>query len=85
MASLLTPSTEANLRQLQCVDPSLGFFRVTDRIRARRAGVSTLLLAGMIGVQSLESVLPEALLLANDRQRRGLQPLLDGVERRAFR
>ena len=43
------------------------------------------LLAGMIGVQSLESVLPEALLPANDRRRRGLQPLLDGIEGRAFR
>ena len=41
-ASLLTPSTEASLRQLQCVDPSLGFLRVADRIAARRAGVSTL-------------------------------------------
>jgi len=28
--------------QLQCVDPSLGFLRVADRMRARRAGVSTL-------------------------------------------
>ena len=32
----------ASLRQLQGVDPSLGFLRVADRMRARRAGVSTL-------------------------------------------
>ena len=38
-ASLLTPSTDASLRQLQCVEPSAGFLRVADRIRARRAGV----------------------------------------------
>ncbi len=41
-------------------------------------------LAGMIGVQSLESVLPEALLPANDGGRRGLELSLDCVERRAF-
>jgi hypothetical protein len=41
-ASLLRPNAEASLRQLQCVDPSLGFLRVADRMRARRAGVSTL-------------------------------------------
>ena len=29
------------LRQLQCVEPSLGFLRVAPRIRARRTGVST--------------------------------------------
>jgi len=33
---------EAGLRQLQCLDPSLGFLRVVDRMRARTAGVSTL-------------------------------------------
>lgn len=37
-ASLLTSSAEASLRQLQCVEPSLGFLRVADKIRARRAG-----------------------------------------------
>src|SRR6266849_851206 len=42
-------------------------------------------LAGMIGVQSLESVVPEALLPANDSGRRSLELSLDGVERRAFR
>jgi hypothetical protein len=36
----------------------------------------------MIGVQSLESVLPEALLPTNDGGRRGLELALDGVERR---
>jgi len=41
-------------------------------------------LAGMIGVQSFESGLPETLLPANDRRCSGLRPLLDGVERRAF-
>jgi len=41
-------------------------------------------LAGMIGVQSLESVLPEALLPANDGGRRGLELSLDRVERCAF-
>jgi hypothetical protein len=40
-ASLLTPSAVASLRQLQCVEPSLGFLRVADRIRARKAGVRT--------------------------------------------
>ena len=39
-------------------------------------------LAGMIGVQSLESVLPEALLPANDGGSRGLELSLDRVERR---
>jgi hypothetical protein len=43
------------------------------------------LLAGMIGVQSIESVAPEALLPANDRGRRGLELSLDSVEGRAFR
>ena len=33
---------EVSLRQLQCVDPSLGFLRVADRMLERRAGVSTL-------------------------------------------
>ena len=42
------------------------------------------LLAGMIGVQSLESALPEALLPANDPRRGGLKLLLDRVEGRAF-
>jgi hypothetical protein len=42
------------------------------------------LLAGMIGVQSFESVLPEALLPANDGGRRGLELLLDRVEGRPF-
>jgi hypothetical protein len=42
-------------------------------------------LAGMIGVQSLQSVLPEALLPANDGGRRGLELSLEGVEGRAFR
>lgn len=43
------------------------------------------LLTRMIGVQSLESVLPEALLPANDGGRRGLELLLDGTKGRAFR
>lgn len=43
------------------VEPSLGLLRVADRARARRAGVSTLGLGVMIGVQCLESALPEAL------------------------
>ena len=38
----------------------------------------------MIGVQSLESVLPEALFPANDGGRRGLELSLEGVEGRAF-
>ncbi len=42
------------------------------------------LLAGMIGVQSLDPLLPETLLPANDRGRSGLQPLLDRVEGRPF-
>jgi len=41
-------------------------------------------LAGMIGVQSFESGLPEALLPANDGGRRGPELSLDGVEGRAF-
>jgi len=40
-ASLLTPSAAASLRQLQWVEPSLGFLRVADKIRARKAGVRT--------------------------------------------
>ena len=40
--SLLMPRWAASLRQLQCVDPSAGFFRVAARIRAREAGVKTL-------------------------------------------
>lgn len=43
------------------------------------------LLAGMIGVQSFESVLPEALLPANDGGRRGLELSLNCAEGRAFR
>jgi hypothetical protein len=39
MKCVLAP---AGLRQLQGVDPSLGFLRVVDRMRARTAGVSTL-------------------------------------------
>lgn len=42
-------------------------------------------LAGMIGVQSLQPVVPKALLPANDSGRRSLELSLDGVERRAFR
>jgi hypothetical protein len=42
------------------------------------------LLAGMIGVQSLESVLPEALFPAHDGGRGGLELSLDRVEGRAF-
>ena len=41
-------------------------------------------LAGMIGVKSLESVLPEALLPAHDGGRGGLELSLDGVEGCAF-
>jgi hypothetical protein len=33
---------EAGLRQLQCVDPSLGFLRLVDRMRALTAGVCSL-------------------------------------------
>ena len=40
-AFLLTPSAVASLRQLQWAEPSLGFLRVADRIRARKAGVRT--------------------------------------------
>ena len=52
---------------------------------AQSGSQHTGLLAGMIGVQSLESVLPEALLPANDGGRRGLELSLDRVEGRAFR
>ena len=38
------------------------------------------LLAGMIGIQSLQSVLPEALLPANDGGRRGLELSLNRIE-----
>jgi hypothetical protein len=38
----------------------------------------------MIGVQSLQSVSPEALLPANDGGRRGLELSLNRVEGRAF-
>jgi hypothetical protein len=38
---LADSSAVASLRQLQCVEPSLGFLRVADRIRARKAGVRT--------------------------------------------
>ena len=40
-ASSVTPSAAASLRQLQCVESSVGFFRVADKIRARNAGVTT--------------------------------------------
>ena len=40
-ASFLMPSAAASLRQLQCVEPSFGFLRVAERIRARSFGVST--------------------------------------------
>ena len=40
-ASLLTPSSAASLRQLQCVEPSFGLLRVAERIRARSFAVST--------------------------------------------
>ena len=43
------------------------------------------LLAGMIGVQSIEPVAPEALLPANDGGRRGVELSLDRAEGRAFR
>jgi hypothetical protein len=39
----------------------------------------------MIGVQSIESGLPEALLPANDRGRCGLELPLDRIEGRPFR
>ena len=39
---LLTRSVAASFRQLQWVEPSLGFLRVAARILACRAGVSTL-------------------------------------------
>ena len=48
--------------------------------RSQNAG----LLAGMIGVQSLQSVSPEALLPAHDGGRRGLELSLNRVEGRAF-
>jgi len=38
----------------------------------------------MVGIQSFESVLPEALLPANDGGRRGLELFLDGTKGRAF-
>ena len=38
----------------------------------------------MKGVQSFESLLPETLLPANDGGRRGLELVLDGVERCAL-
>jgi hypothetical protein len=44
----------------------------------------TRLLAGMIGVQPIEPVVPEALLPANDGGRRGLELSLDRAERHAF-
>src|SRR5262249_10195292 len=37
--SLLTPKKIASLRQLQCVEPSVGFLRVVARIFARSAGL----------------------------------------------
>lgn len=51
---------------------------------AQSGSQHTGLLAGMIGVQSLEAVLPEALLPANDGGRRGLELSLDRVEGGAF-
>ena len=51
---------------------------------AQSGGQYAGLLAGMIGVESLKSVAPEALLPANDRGRRGLELSLDRVEGRAF-
>jgi hypothetical protein len=47
---------------------------------AQRGSQHTGLLAGMISVQPLESVLPEALLPANDGGRRGLELSLDRAE-----
>src|ERR1700683_2374558 len=38
-ASLLTPNSAASLRQLQCVEPSFGFLRVDESIRARSFAV----------------------------------------------
>src|ERR1700689_2949298 len=38
-ASLLTPSSAASLRQLQCVEPSFAFLRVDESIRARSFAV----------------------------------------------
>jgi len=65
--------------------PVAGFFpRGGQDTGAQSGSQHTGFLAGMIGVQPFESVLPEALLPANDRRRSGRQPLLDRVERRAF-
>ena len=51
---------------------------------AQSGSQHTGLLTRMIGVQSLEPVLPEALLPANDGGRRSLELLLDGTKGRAF-
>ncbi len=52
---------------------------------AQSGSQHTGLLAGMIGVQSIESGLPEALLPTNDGGRRGLELSLDRIEGRPFR
>ena len=65
--------------------PVAGFFpRGGQDAGAQSGSQHTGLLAGMIGVQSLESVLPEALFPAHDGGRRGLELSLDRVEGRAF-
>jgi len=66
------------------VEPSLGFLRVADRIRARKAGVRTWPSAGMIGIEPIESGLEEALLPADDGGSTGLQPALNGIEGGSF-
>ena len=65
--------------------PVAGFSpRVGQNAGAQSGSQYTGFLAGMMGVQSIESVTTEALLPANDRGRRGLELSLDRVEGRAF-
>ena len=65
--------------------PVAGFFSRGGQDAGTQSGSPNLgFLAGMIRVQSFQSVLPEALLPANDGRRSGLQLPLDGVEGRTF-
>ena len=65
--------------------PVAGFFPRSGQDAGAHSGSQhTGLLAGMIGVQSLKPILPEALLPAHDGGRRGLELSLDRIERRAF-
>jgi hypothetical protein len=79
---LLTPNAAASLRQLQWVEPSLGFFAGGGQnAGAQSWGDDGSLLAGMIGVQPVEPELQEAPLPANDGGSAGLEADFDGVER----